>query len=338
MMAHALPTSPAAFNRRQFLQITAVAGAFALVGGLGALSRLPAAATTHHAARTLMGTQINLTVVAPDRQQAAAAIATTFGAMERLIAYFDHRQLASPLAVLNRTGDLPVAPPELLDLLQRAIAFGELTAGAFDVTMKPLLDARQAGGGDSAALRALVDFRQIDIVDQRVRLRIPGAAVTLDGIAKGRVIDGGVAALQQLGFDQILVEAGGDLRALGARADGTPWRVGLVHPRHVAQGAILSVLPIGTQAVATSGDYMNSFTTDFSEHHIIDPRSGRSPVELASATVLAATALDADALGTAFMVMGSRAGLALAEALPNVEAVLVTKTLRVLKSSGVMVA
>lgn len=334
-MTQFFSAAPTTLHRRQFLQITAAVGAVALAGGMLTPALTPAA-TTVQVAQTLMGTRVHLTVSAPERQSAQRAITTTLAAMTRLITFFDHRQPASPLATLNRNGALDDAPPELLDLLQRAITFGELTGGAFDVTVKPLLDARQAGA-DPTALRHLVDFHQITLTGQQVRLRIPGAAITLDGIAKGRVIDGGIEALHHLGFDHILVEAGGDLRALGARADSAPWRVGLAHPRQAAQGGLLSVLPISAQAVATSGDYMNSFTTDYSQHHILDPRSGHSPVELASATVLAATAMDADALGTALMVLGSTAGLALAERLPGVEALVVTKDLRMLKTSGMMV-
>lgn len=333
MMAHT--SSATSFNRRKFLQITAAAGGLALAGGLLSPLLLSGKNSVHTAVRTLMGTRIHLTVVAEGSRQGQSAIDATFAAMQRLIAFFDHRQQTGPLAALNRGGFLDQAPPELIQVLQRAVDFGELTQGAFDVTIKPLLDARQTGHTDSADLRALVDFRQIQIDGERIRLGIPGAAITLDGIAKGRVIDGGVDALQQMCFDNVLVEAGGDLRTLGARADGTPWRVGIAHPRQAAQGEILSVLPVGAQAVATSGDYMHTFATDYSQHHIIDPRSGRSPVELASATVLAATAMDADALGTALMVLGSQAGLALAESLPGVEAVLVTKDLQMLQTSGV---
>jgi FAD:protein FMN transferase len=97
---------------------------------------------------------------------------------------------------------------------------------AFDISVKPMLDAYRAGQ--------------------------PGMALTLDGIAKGRVVDGAVALLQRQGFDNILVEAGGDLMALGGRVDGTPWRVGIHHPRRL-EGTVLGRLPVSQQAVATSG-------------------------------------------------------------------------------------
>lgn len=339
MMTEAIVNTPVSYSRRRFLQITAAAGvaagAVTLAGGALAPLLLPAGTAVEHATRTLMGTRIHLTVAAPDSRHALAAIDATFAAMARLVTFFDHRQPTGALALLNHTGVLDGAPPELLEMLQQAVHFGDLTGGAFDVTVKPLLDARSAGTADITNARALVNYRQIQIDGSRVRLQLPGAQVTLDGIAKGRVIDGGVDTLRRSGFEHVLVEAGGDLRTLGTRADGTPWRIGVANPRPLAQGIVMPVLPVTGRAVATSGDYMNSFTTDFSEHHIVDPRTGYSPTELASATVLAATATDADALGTAMVVLGRKAGLALAERLPGVEAVLITKDLHIYTTTGV---
>ena len=333
-MTHLSNSPRAPMSRRGFLRITAIAGGLTLAGGALATAFSSRGATAQTAIRTLMGTRVHLTVVAADEGAAQAAIEATFDAMARLIAVFDHRQPTSALARLNREGQLASAPVELLDVLQRALAYGTLTNGAFDVTVKPLLDARRDGIPETASLRARVDYRQIHIEQGGLRLGISGAEITLDGIAKGRVIDGGLEVLRQLGFANVLVEAGGDLRTAGGRADGAPWQVGIAHPRDAERGGMLSVLQVLTRAVATSGDYMNAFTADFSEHHIIDPRTGRSPVELASATVLAATAMDADALSTSLMVLGAEAGLALAERLDGVEAVLVTKDLRVLKTRG----
>lgn len=324
-------------NRREFLRITAAAGVVLGAAALGPWANEAPGAV--QAMRTLMGTRVHLTVIGPDAQAAQAAITATFGAMQRLIDCFDFRRPTSALAALNRNGRLADPPASLVDLLRWAVAYGELTGGAFDVTIKPLLDAWRKGATGVGALgqrAALVDYRQIEISQQMIRLGIPGASVTLDGIAKGRVIDGGVAALQALGYEQVLVEAGGDLRTAGA-GGGSPWRVGVAHPRQVETGTIAAVLPLTAQAVATSGDYMNNFTADFRCHHIIDPRSGQSPAELASATVVAASALAADALATALMVLGADAGLRLAERLPGVEALLIRKDLQVLKTSGLAV-
>ncbi len=99
-------------------------------------------------------------------------------------------------------------------------------------------------------------------------------------------------------------------------------------------GQLLATLDLADGALATSGDYMNYFVQDFSAHHIVDPRTGHSPTELASVTVMAPTATEADALSTTFMVLGVAQGLALATRLSNIEALFVTKTLQQHATSG----
>ncbi|MDT8304672.1 MAG: FAD:protein FMN transferase [Anaerolineae bacterium] len=305
-----MPEQACGISRRRFLQITAAAGALLAGGRLLSHHRLHTIRET----RTLMGTVINLALVTPDAAAGQAAIQRTFGEMARLIALFDYRQPQTPLARLNRTGRLAAPPVELVELLFHARSYSELTGGAFDVTVKPLLDGSAA----------LVDYRQLLVGRDEIRLGRPGMAVTLDGIAKGRVVDGAVTVLHSHGFDNVLVEAGGDLFGRGARGDGRPWRVGVTHPR-AGEGAVVASFSVEACAVATSGDYQHFFVPDFSEHHIVDPRSGRSPLELASATVLAPSATDADALSTACLVLGKEAALSLLERLPNVAGLLVTK-------------
>ena len=319
-------------TRRRFLQITAVSGSLLLGGKLWHLAR--SRTQTISETRTLMGTIINLVVVSDNAAQAEAAVTATFAEMARLIAIFDHRRADSPLALLNQTGRLEAPPPELVELLSLSVAYGRLTDGAFDISVKPMVDAQRAGETAVFSRQRLVDFQQIDIRPEQVQLRQPGMALTLDGIAKGRVVDGATAVLQAQGFPNVLVEAGGDLVGLGHRADGQAWHVGIQHPRRQAAGSLLGVLPVSMAAVATSGDYRYRFSEDGRQHHIIDPHTGSSPTELAGVTVMAPTAADADALSTAVMVMNVDAGLALINRLPHVEALLVTKSMQLHFSDG----
>jgi thiamine biosynthesis lipoprotein len=313
-------------TRRHFLQITAVASTVFLGGRW--VQRLAQKTTTLHQTRLLMGTLINLSLVTDDAAQGEQAIEATFAEMERLIALFNWRQPDSPLAILNRTGTLAQPPAELVELLQAANWYSALSSGAFDVTILPLLAAVQ-GGADIAQAHQLVDYRRLYVAADEVRLE-PGMQVTLDSIAKGRVVDGATAVLQTHGYENVLVEAGGDLVAQGTRADGQPWRLGITHPRQPESP--LNILQLTGQAAATSGDYQHSFSQDFSSHHIVDPRTGASPGELASVIVLAPTAAAADALSTAVMVLGSTDGLALIDRLPDVAALLVTKEMNVIHS------
>lgn len=258
-------------------------------------------------------------------------MAATFAEMERLIALFDWRRADSPLARLNETGLLRHPPPELVDLLRQAALYSEASGGAFDVTVQPLVAASRAGKTPAISQSRLVDYRQLQISPTQIKLVQPSMAVTLDGIGKGRVVDGGTAVLQAQGFPHVMVEAGGDLVGRGRRGDGRPWQVGINHPR---RNDLLGVLPISEQAMATSGDYQHSFTQNRAAHHIIDPRRGVSPADLASVTVLAPTATAADALSTALMVLGPERGLALVERLPHVAALLVTKEMDIIRSAG----
>ena len=180
-------------TRRRFLQITAVSGSLLLGGKLWHLAR--SRAQTISETRTLMGTIINLVVVSDNAAQAEAAVTVTFAEMARLIAIFDHRRADSPLALLNQTGRLEAPPPELVELLSLSVAYGRLTDGAFDISVKPMVDAQRAGETAVFSRQRLVDFQQIDIRPEQVQLRQPGMALTLDGIAKGRVVDGGTAVL-----------------------------------------------------------------------------------------------------------------------------------------------
>ena len=313
-------------SRRDFLKITAIAGAAIGVGATA--HKLIQTNGFHKVSETyqLMGTIINFVVVAESDDAAQDAIQKTVNEMRRLIQMYDYRLADSPLGQLNADGITHHAPPELIATIQQSLHFSLLSQGAFDVTVKPVIDALRENSPDWQKLIERVDYRQLIVNRDTVALSNSGMSVTLDGIAKGSVVDGGVAVLRQLGFEDILAEAGGDMMAKGS-PNGEAWRVGIAHPR--VQGEYIATISVENQAVATSGDYMNYFSDDYSTYHIIDPRNGRSPSHLASATVIAPSVAKADALSTTLMVLGVEDGLALIEKLPDTAALLVTKNLQI---------
>jgi len=158
-------------------------------------------------------------------------------------------------------------------------------------------------------------------------------AITLDGIAKGYIVDAGTDVLTKLGFKNVFVEAGGDLMASGKKENDDPWKIGIQSPRQEQPG-LLAKISVSDRAVATSGDYYQYFSADMRHHHIIDPRVGFSAPELASVTTVSEKAIHSDALATAVMVLGPEIGLRLIESLPTVEACLLTKNLEIVVSSG----
>jgi thiamine biosynthesis lipoprotein len=175
--------------------------------------------------------------------------------------------------------------------------------------------------------RRKVDWRQVNLSAKRAWLTGQGTAVTLNGIAQGFATDRALAALRSHGIEHALVNAG-EIGPLGRRQDDNAWTVGIQHPREPEAYVALSRLD--GRALATSGDYATTFTPDRAYNHIFDPRTGRSPDELASVSVVATTAMEADALSTAVFVAGVERGRELIEASPGADAFFVLKTGRTL--------
>ena len=322
-------------TRRQFLQIVALSGAAgaALKIGFDSLSADEIVSET----RLLMGTVINIKAVGLDPKLASEAINASFARMSAHESVLSRFLPESQLSELNQAGAMKDPHPALLSVLQQSQELSQLTDGAFDITINPLLALYQSNEtlpSDAEIQQALelVDYRKLNISTQTVGFQEAGMSITLDGVAKGFIVDEGVAELENFGFTNVMVEAGGDLMALGEKAPASPWKIGLQAPR-AEMGNLLTTMPVENQAVATSGDYMQTFTADLANHHIIDPRSGYSSPELASVSVVAPSVMLADGLATSVMVMGE-AGLNLIEKMPDCEAFAVTKNALVLRTSG----
>jgi len=328
----------AAITRRQFLRILAIGGIAGAGVKLG-LDRIGSVETISET-RLLMGTVVNLKVVSPDRDAAQHAVWACFDRMEALERLLSRFQPQSELSRLNREGHLDGANSHLLSLLTQSRQISELSSGAFDITIKPLVDLYQkhAAQGDLPKKEdiqttlELVNYRGIQVKDNQVSLEKKGMAITLDGIAKGYIVDQGVSALKQHGFRDVLVEAGGDLLASGTKDHHNPWEIGVQSPRAEQLSGLMTSFKLQDQAVATSGDYMNSFTADFSHHHILDPHTGYSTPGLASATIIAPTATMADGLATAALVLGPQKSLQMLETIPDCKSILIGKDLQVFQS------
>lgn len=326
-------------TRRDALRIVALGGAAALAWTLGA-SR-PSRLRPVVRSRVLMGTGLQLQVVGDDPDAAAEAAEAALDRMVALEAQLSRYRADSEVGRLNATGRLEDASGALLDVLRLAERVSRMGDGAFDVTIQPVIDVYRSQlrrGPDLPSAERIE--RALDRVDHRA-VRIQGSTVTfergrmqitLDGIGKGYVVDRGVEVLRERGFGSVFVEAGGDLVAGGKSGQGDPWRIGIRSPRRPL--SLQARFDTRDRAVATSGDYMQPFAADYSQHHILDPRSGYSAPELASSTVVTGDAATADALATLVMVLGPERGRALLEDLPDCEGYLVRKDLQVVQTSG----
>jgi thiamine biosynthesis lipoprotein len=324
-------------SRRDFIRIIGTLGGVAALWKFGLDTPDPQLITKD--SRYLMGTVVNLTLVGSVPDQAHTAISACLNRMAELEAVLSRFQPQSQLSKLNQAGVLHDAHPALVSLIRRSMGLGQLTGGAFDITVLPVLSLYEAKPGSLPTSRQidqaleLVDYRKLEISGQSIILLQPGMSITLDAIAKGFIVDEGVAVLKEYGFENVLVQAAGDGVALGEKSAHSPWMIGLQNPR-AAMGNLITIFKIQNEALATSGDYWRTFTPDFANNHILDPRTGRSPVELASASIFGpTTAALADGLATSVMVMGKE-GLQLVEQLAGYKACLVTKDLTILKTVG----
>ena len=326
-------------HRRTFLKIVAVAGA------AGALRFSPwaladAKMEVVRKSQPMMGTVLNLIVCSEDRDQAEAAVIATTEKMLAIENKLSRFRTDSEVAQLNRDGALHGGGHDLLAVLDLAQQISSKSDGAFDITVLPLLALYQNNMIPAQVrqeqLRAkigLVGHDNILVRDGLIRFSKAGMGITLDGIAKGYIVDRGTETLGSYGFKQVYVEAGGDLLVKGGKPHGDPWRIGIQNPRP-QMARKLEVIKARDLAVATSGDYYQPFSPDCSLHHILNPRTGISSPELASCTVTAPNTVLADGLATACMVLGSDEAMTLLESFPGCEGYFVGKDLRIHKTRG----
>ena len=201
------------------------------------------------------------------------------------------------------------ASAEFATVTTEALRVAALTEGAFDPSVGP--DVGRYGFGPIHGQRA---GSFAGFASRPMAVAKADALLTLDlcGIAKGFALDLMVDRIRQAGFRDFLVELGGEVRASGTDSGGAPWRIGISHPL----GGIHGAIDARGLAVATSGDAVNAYVVGTRRYsHIIDPVTDAPVVnDVASVTVLASSAMTADALATALLVMGPAAGLGFAEA------------------------
>ncbi|MEF2144337.1 MAG: FAD:protein FMN transferase [Desulfovibrionaceae bacterium] len=334
-------------NRREFLKACAAMGlaaaAFPICPGPALALTRQEQARIATATRALMGTFVSISVVHPSQDFCEEALERGFARMAELIRVFDRFDAASPLSVLNDQGVLHGAPPELTGLLGRAREQHEISQGAFDPSVKPLLDLFASRAATDPEVRVddreldevlpLVDLSALRLSASTLELGKKGMGLTLDGLAKGHIVDAASAALLEMGAENHLVNAGGDIRASGGRSALRPWAIAVQNPGSEAT-PFTDVIRLRNGALATSGGYEVWFGENRLTHHIVDPRTGRSPLRLSSATVRAANVADADALSTALFVSPPGQGLKLIDTLPGVEGLLLTANGSRLASHG----
>jgi thiamine biosynthesis lipoprotein len=204
---------------------------------------------------------------------------------------------------------------ETFRLIKTAVEFGELTDGAFDVTIRPLVELWGIGKKGNfipspeeirQALR-MVNYKDIELDEENcaAALKYPGQSVDLGSIAKGYAADEIKRILLENGVQSAMVNLGGNVVVVGTRPDGQPWKIGIQNPL-APTGEYLGVLSVTDKTVVTSGSNERFFIKDgVRYHHILDPRTGApGQSSLLSVTVVCESSTHADALTTALFLRG----------------------------------
>jgi len=333
-------------NRRSFLKLSGILGI-----GIASATAIPTWAEAVRFNRKLykisktrlaMGTFVSMTLLHPSRDQAEDAMGEAFFEIDRLSRSMSRFDETTAVTQLNREGFLKDVPPEVGEVVKRALEYYRISNGAFDISVKPVVDLfkeRFSKGkkmppteGELREALRLVNASNIEFEGSSLRFKHPGMGITLDGIAKGYIVDRASHVLAKHRIKNHLINAGGDIRTMGHRRDKQPWTIAVQDPQKKKHYP--DIIHMTDGAIATSGNYEIYFDKEKMFHHIINPNTGLSPDESTSVSVLAETTMDADALSTSVFVMNPERGTRFINSLPKCESLVVAKGNRKIKSSG----
>lgn len=291
----------------------------------------------------LMGTSVAISISGTDSEKANRAADLAFREIRRIEQIMSTFIPESEISLINGSsgGEGVLVHPELLFVIREALRYGRLSDGAFDITYKPLSRLWHFEEGSQppdpeAVLKflPLVNYQNVLIgAPGRVSLKNPGMAIGLGGIAKGYAVDRALEVLQQQGIENAIVNAGGDLRAIGRRSVDRMWRIGIQDARD--PDAVMAEIPITNAAAATSGDYEKFFIyQDIRFHHLLDPKTGFPARGCRGVTIICPTTMMADAMATAVFVLGPDRGMALIQSSSDLEGMIVDRDGQILTSAG----
>lgn len=296
----------------------------------------------------VMSTFANVTVPRAEEAQLPALSAKAEAVLKDVEQTLSLFRPDSELARLNQQAGLsPLRVSGMTrSVLELSVHFSETSQGAFDPTVTPLLrlwgfHSKKApltipSENDIERTKALVGIRHLKLDGDTAFLDQAGMSVDLGGIAKGCAVDLAYDALVDAGGRNFMVNLGGNIRCYGAPKAGASWRIGIQDPFHPKNLVGTIRLPSG-RATATSGNYERFVTIQGKRYaHILDPRTGWPVQGMASTTVIAPTAGEADALSTASFVLGVDATLKMLEQMPDCHVVFIpdSQPLRLILTPG----
>ena len=288
-----------------------------------------------------MDTFMTMKAYGDNAEQGLSAAAEEITTLEKLLAVTDEN---SDISRINNSSGKPVEVSEdTAAILSAGISYGDLTGGALDITVYPVLrewgfttgEYRIPESGELKELLERVDYKQVRVEDGRVTL--PGDfMVDAGSLAKGYTSDKVIGILRDSGVESAVVSLGGNVQTLGKKPDGSQWKVAVKDP--FAPEKEMCIVSIDEKAVITSGSYERNFTGEDGNNywHIIDPSDGR-PADngLVSVTVIGDSGLMCDALSTAIFVCGTEGAEELWRQQQDFDLILVTDDHRLLITEGI---
>lgn len=234
--------------------------------------------------------------------------------------------------------------PETTELINLSLKYSNLSQGAFDITIEPIsalwnFQSETPVVPPSELINEVVkhvDYKNIVVEGNTVKLKDPIASIDLGGIAKGYIADRAADFLKENGVTSAIINLGGNILTIGTKTDGDKFSIGIQKPFD-EQNSVLGIIYSDDMSIVTSGVYERYFKiNNVIYHHILNPKTGY-PIEnnIFSVTIVSKTSADCDALSTACFVLGLEKGMALIESLDGIEAVFVTNDYKTHSSSGI---
>jgi len=350
----------------------------------------------------MMDTYVTISLYHNDEGKAKEIMKTAFDRISEIILIASRFDSSSEVYKLNINGTIENPSPELLDMIKTSVSYWNITDGAFDITILPLLNLwnddkglltinssfeQELNSGEfSESLKnnfssiqpptysinetpmvkiegegwtissswqqyyvtkedenhlkistkfyylpyetqqeyinqtlPVIGSDKIIISNDKIQLE-PDMSITLDGIAKGYIVDEALQVLKDNGIKNAMIDAGGDIATLGTKPGGVKWVIGLRNPNNKSESIV--EFQLTDMAITTSGNYERYFDEDATIGHIMDPLTGRSVYKCSSASIIAETCTEADILSTAVFVHGPEKGIQIVETLPNVETII----------------
>jgi len=295
----------------------------------------------HKQTRLMMDTYVTIQATGP-AQTVDKAIEAAFGRLEEISHKFNFLDSTSPVHAFN-VGNAPLTDPEVVEVVKAAVAVSEVSGGAFDITVKPLVEL-WGFYGDRPAVPSqqaidsclkMVGYKNLVVEPDRVTKRRPDVTIDLGGIAKGYGLREAARMLRAAGVDSALIDLGGDVYAMGKKG-GKNWKVGIRSPR---SDGIVGLIAASNLAVVTSGDYERFFFGPDSVRycHIIDPATGWPQRGMISTTIVMRDPLTAQGWSKILFLRGLEA-LPLIEKTGGMEAVLINDSMRAFCTPGLVSA